>query len=104
MRLERHPAQVIVSDTWSLDRDDNAVDLTLMTGDEPDVSVPGSITWAGRHAVVGYDAGRFEPEVERIDFDDAKLTPVWGHHVWRIRLRATNLPSVGTHTLVVTGT
>ena len=104
MRLDREPAQVIVTDTWSLDRDDNAVDLTLMTGDEPDVSVPGRITWAARHAVVGYDGGRFEPEAERIDFDDAKLTPVWGHHVWRIRLRATGLPSAGTHTLVVTGT
>lgn len=104
MRLDRQPAGVIVTDTWSLSPEVNSVDLTLMTGDEPDISVPGRVTWAGRGAVVDYDGGRFAPEVEQIDFDDAKLTPVWGHHVWRIRLRAAGLPSTGTHTLVVTGT
>lgn len=57
-----------------------------------------------RGAVVGYDDSRFEAQVERIDLDDAKLTPVWGHHVWRIRLQATGLPSSGSHTLVVTAT
>jgi len=104
MRLDRQPAQVIVTETWSLRRDANTVVLTLMTGDEPDVTAPGRITWAHRDAAVGYDGSRFGAEVERIDVDDAKLTPVWGHCVWRILLRATNVPSAGTHTLVVTGT
>lgn len=103
MRLDREPARVIVADHWSLRPEVNAIDLTLMTGDEPDVSMSGRVTWPDRGAVVAYGGGHFEPEVERIDFDDAKLTPVWGHHVWRIRLRASNLPPVGTHTLVVTG-
>jgi hypothetical protein len=103
MRLNRRPARVIVTDTWTLRPDANTIDLTLMTGDEPDVTVRGRITWSGRDAVVTYDGDRFDPEVERIDFDDAKLTPVWGHSVWRIRLRAAGVASTGSHTLVVSG-
>jgi hypothetical protein len=104
IRLDREPARVIVTDTWSLRPDANAVDLTLMTGDEPDITAAGLITWTARGAVVAYDGDRFAAVVERIDVDDAKLTQVWGHSVWRIRLRATGLASNGSHTLMVTST
>lgn len=91
-RLERaadgHGGRVVVEDEWWLQASSNQLAWSLMTADPVDTSTPGILTWPDRGLTVEYDAHQVSASVEDIAVDDKRLTPVWGSHVWRIRLLA----------------
>jgi hypothetical protein len=105
-RLERgrddeSTGRIVVSDEWSLQGASNRLVWSLMTADPVEASEPGVLSWPERGVLAEYDPNQVTVTVEDIPVDDFRLTPVWGEHVWRIRLSLDAAAADGTFTMVV---
>jgi hypothetical protein len=102
VRLERGPnAAVAIEDDWTLRDAPESLVLSLMAAGDVDASMPGQLRLAGpgRSLLVDYDPDAWSASVERIEFVDSRLTPVWGAFVSRVLLTATRLAATGHATL-----
>jgi hypothetical protein len=102
VRLERcGDARVDIQDQWKLRETPDRLVFTLMAASTVDTSTPGTLRLAGarRDLVVEYDADAFAVETERIEIDDARMSPVWGEFVTRVLLTATNPSAQGSATI-----
>jgi len=101
-RLDRGTdAKVTLRDNWDLG---SAPDpLSLMAASDVDVVEPGLLrcTGSNRPLDVRFDPEAFEVEIERIDIDDSRLTPVWGDHVSRVLLNAKSPAAKGGWSLTM---
>jgi len=98
-RLER--GEVVVADEYALRKAAKDITLTVMTPCEVSGPAPGKLALAKR-AVVHYDAAVFQPTVEEIKLEDARLRRSWGSRIYRILLRADTPPRRATWTLRIT--
>ncbi|MDQ3540276.1 MAG: hypothetical protein M3440_06265, partial [Chloroflexota bacterium] len=55
----------------------------------------------GRSLDVRFDPATFDAEIERIDIDDTRLSPVWGDHVSRVLLHVTAPAALGNWILTM---
>jgi hypothetical protein len=97
LRLDRAKNEIEVRDRYVLAKAGGRVAMTLMTPCEVAVE-NGRLRLADRASVL-FDARALEPEVETIRIEDGRLKPVWGERLFRIRLRAGNVPAEGEFTL-----
>lgn len=98
-RLDRgDEARVTVEDHWKLAQAPESIVFTLMAASDVDTSTPGQLRLAGssRDLLVDYDADRFTVATERVEVDDARMTPVWGAFVTRILLTMTDPVAEGS--------
>jgi hypothetical protein len=74
-----------------------------MAASDVDVVEPGLLrcTGSNRPLDVRFDPEAFEVEIERIDIDDSRLTPVWGDHVSRVLLNAKSPAAKGGWSLTM---
>jgi hypothetical protein len=102
VRLERgSSAAVVINEDWTLREVPKSLVLSLMAASDVDASIAGQLRLAGpgRSLIVDYDPVAWSAAVERIDFVDSRLTPVWGAFVSRVLLTSTRLEAVGHATL-----
>jgi hypothetical protein len=102
VRLERGDgARVVVEDRWALGDSPESIVFTLMAASTVDTSTPGQLRLAGggRDLLVDFDAEAFTVETERIEIDDARMSPVWGEFVTRVLLTATHPAAEGSATI-----
>ena len=95
LRLERAKNQIELVDDYTLSRGAKTISLTLMTPCRVTRESPGrlSLAVADRSAVnILYDAAAFQPVIEEIRIEDARLRGSWGDRIYRILLRAENPP------------
>ena len=85
-------AAVTVHDDYTLAHDPESLSLTLMAYGRVDPSAPGQLRITGLHRdlLVDYDATMWQVSTERIPIGDKRMGPVWGDHITRILLQATN--------------
>lgn len=104
IRLDRGPeSKVTLRDTWDLKSAPNQLSLTLMAASDVDNVEPGLLrcTGADRPLDVRFDPATFFPEIERIEIDDSRLSPVWGDHVSRVLLHARSPTAQGSWNLTM---
>jgi hypothetical protein len=97
VQLDRASGVVTIRDAWRLDRADS-IEQNLMLAIKPVVS--------GRTVTVGaarieLPAG-FQAQVDEIKTGDARLRPVWGEAVYRLRARAERPAAAGESVIRVT--
>ena len=85
--LNRRAARVQVDDHYQLARPADRIDLSLMTPIRPVIS--GAISLGP--TVLKFDSA-LKPLVDEIEVTDARLKPVWGDKLYRIRLVAQRPP------------
>ncbi len=88
-------ASISITDHFAFKQADNVVTLCLMSWKKPSFTKQGEITFAldtDTSAVLHYDGGHFAADMDVCPTKDAKLYPVWGDQVYRIRLTAQHLP------------
>jgi hypothetical protein len=94
LRLDRAKNEILVRDAYSLVSKDS-LEFTLMTPCNVIVDDAGAtVTLAGTLKVLLPKAA-FNVSVEHVKTEDARLRPVWGETLRRIRLVATNFPARG---------
>ncbi|MDO4949401.1 MAG: heparinase II/III family protein [Bacteroidales bacterium] len=92
-----------ITDRFLIDNPQQPNEVNFLTWGDVDVSRPGeaTITVNGQHARLSYDATRMNCRVERKQFDDRKLTAVWGTEVVRISFTDKLLTRKGSYTFRV---
>lgn len=100
VRLERARREVTVTDRYELEGLAKSLELNFITSHAPTESAPGVIDLGGL-ALLLYDASRFTMQAESHETTDARLQPVWGDRVHRIRLRAKSPAAAGNFTTKV---
>lgn len=117
--LDRDPVTspdgvITISDAWDLATEaPHRLSLSLMVSGLPVVVSPGllhvsspgrtlSMTFEAVHHGPGSDGVGLLliPEIEEILTTDPRLRRVWGDHIWRVRLHATDARSQGSWKLV----
>jgi hypothetical protein len=88
--LDRRAARVQVDDNYQLARPADRIELSLMTPIRPVIS--GAISLGA--TVLKFEPS-FKPLVDEIEVTDARLRPVWGDKLYRIRLVAERPPLTG---------
>ena len=104
VRLDRAaPASVTLRDEWDLETGPGRLMLSLMAASDVEEVEPGLLRCAGpgRALDVRFEPEAFTVEIERIEIDDARLSPVWGDRVSRILLHATSPAAQGQWTLTM---
>nr|MBA2246814.1 heparinase II/III family protein [Chloroflexia bacterium] len=104
IRLDRGPeAAVTLRDTWDLAWAPAQLTLALMAASDVEVVEPGVLRCmgVGRSLDVRFDPATFDAEIERIDIDDTRLSPVWGDHVSRVLLHVTAPAALGNWILTM---
>jgi hypothetical protein len=104
IRLERgEDAQVTLRDRWDLESAPGEMTLTLMAASDVEVVALGVLRCTGvnRPLDVRFDPELFKVDIERIDIDDARLSPVWGDYISRVLLHATAPAAQGSWTLTM---
>ena len=98
VRLDRGQG-VQIDDQYELDAPPQSLTLSLLTACTVDADTPGVIALLARSiaderesgsATLRYDGSKFSAAVESIPIDDMRLKQVWGQHLFRIVLTATN--------------
>lgn len=98
LRLDRAKNEILVRDQYSLRKNDG-LEFTLMTPCSVTVDENAAVvTLAGTLKVILPKAA-FRVSVENVKTDDARLRPVWGDALRRIRLTATDLSVAGEFSL-----
>jgi hypothetical protein len=98
-RFDRSKNAVFVAEKWVIRAQNGSFELNLMTPCEVRRSAAGQLELAGR-ARLHFDA-RLAVEIDEIKVDDARLAPVWGGVLRRIRLIDRSAPQQGETTLRV---
>jgi hypothetical protein len=98
LRLDRGRNTVEVRDSYVLQKAGGKVMLTLMTPCDV-ASRPGELTLSGGFLTSGKVRVSF-PENMKVEKDavpttDARLRPIWGERIYRVRLMAEKLPAKG---------
>jgi hypothetical protein len=103
VRLERG-RRVVVEDDFALDRDLNAIELSLLSPSQPTVTGPDTIRFEGRHlpgglrsasGTVRLGGAAVSLAVESVPLSDSRLTPVWGEALHRVVVRLSRPPRTG---------
>lgn len=89
--LDRTADAISLEDRWELERE-SLLEISFITNQQVS-SGAAAITIGGRAKVI-YDPA-FEAVVDMKVTDDARLAPVWGKQINRIRLTRKNAPAVG---------
>lgn len=97
IRLDRVKNELFVEDRFELAKAGGAIEMNLMTRDDPAPAGPAALTLGGRGV-------RFQAEgpsvpamrVEQIAVNDRRLRPVWGDKLRRIVLSWRGLPTSGS--------
>lgn len=98
VRLDRGQG-VQIDDQYQLDAPPQSLTLSLLTACTVDADTPGVIALLARaiaderesgSATLRYDGSKFSAAVEPVTIDDIRLKQVWGQHLFRIVLTATN--------------
>jgi hypothetical protein len=99
IRLDRENNRIEISDGYALTESAKEITLTLMT---PCRVTQESGTLSLENKVrIAYDPA-LTPMVEEIKLEDERLRSVWGEHVYRILLRASNPPKSAKWSLQIT--
>jgi hypothetical protein len=104
IRLDRtSPPSVTLRDEWDLETVPGQLSLSLMAASDVEEVEPGLLRCAGseRALEVRFEPEAFTVEIERIEIDDARLSPVWGDRVSRILLHATAAAARGDWTVTM---
>lgn len=104
VRLDRDAEpSVTLRDTWDLAASPDQLTLSLMAADDVSLVEPGVLRCTGEQRAldVRFDPSVFDATIERIDIDDARLSPVWGSHVSRVLLRVVSPAAQGDWTLTM---
>jgi hypothetical protein len=99
LRLDRARNRIEVNDSYSLNKSVPEITLTLMT---PCRVAPRAGELSLGLGTIAFDAGIFEPKVEEIPIEDARLKSTWGERLYRVLLRAANPPPRAKWTLAIT--
>lgn len=85
-------AKVVISDEYFLKEWKAPVSVNLMTRLKTDCSIPGKIILTGfeKKFEIRYNKNKFIAAVEKIEINDARLSPVWGNKLFRIVLTVTD--------------
>jgi hypothetical protein len=90
-RLNRETGIVTISDNARFRRGGNEVEFNLITPCQPAPANPGAILLTG--GPLGATRVDVQPnfqssvDIDKRPIDDARLKPVWGETLWRVRLR-----------------
>jgi hypothetical protein len=98
-RFDRANNVITIADQWAFRAQSGGFELNLMTPCEVRRSTAGRIELAGR-ARLHFDPG-LAVEVDEIKVEDARLAPVWGNLLRRIRLIHKSAPQRGETTVRV---
>jgi hypothetical protein len=94
LRLDRSRNEILVRDAYALRRNDQ-LEFTLMTPCEVTADDSrATITLSGT-LTVALPKDTFQVVIEQVKTEDARLRPVWGDTLRRIRLTATRVPLKG---------
>jgi hypothetical protein len=91
LTLDRGRDNVSVEDRWALERP-SLVEFSFITNRQVTAS-PGVVTIGGRAKLV-HDTG-LEAVIDLKTVDDARLRPVWGKQIARVRLTRKEAPAAG---------
>jgi hypothetical protein len=95
LRLDRAKNEIRVVDDFTLTEAAKSITLTLMTPCRVTQESTGKLSLAvgdGTTVNVFYADGTFQPAIEEIRLEDARLRSSWGERINRILLRAENPP------------
>ena len=94
--------QVIVHDRYELREFEKPIQMNLMSWRKPDLETEGRIRLESPEGAGGlkpifihYDKNRFRAEMETIPLEDDRLKSSWGDQVYRIVLKAIQMPLKG---------
>ncbi|HDT13029.1 MAG TPA: hypothetical protein ENO03_01605 [Candidatus Aminicenantes bacterium] len=100
--------RVVVEDRYALDAAGRPVELSFMSWHRPETAAAGRIELhhpdAGRGAAtiaLTYDGRIFEPRIEAIDIEDARLRGSWGDRLYRIVLAGMAPARAGVFTVTI---
>ncbi|MBI5085693.1 MAG: heparinase II/III family protein [Acidobacteria bacterium] len=96
--LDRVKGRVTLADRYALSRRDS-VELSLITARAARVSGAGEVTLDGGF-VLRFDKG-WQASIDEHSSEDARLRPIWGPLVRRIRLALSNPPAEGSCSVVI---
>ncbi len=102
LRLDRGANQIELKDEWRLRNRAKVATQTLMTSCTPTKEGQGTIALAvseGNTVRIEFDPALFQPVIEEIKIDDARLRSAWGTKLFRILLQADNLAAKGSWTV-----
>ncbi len=82
--------QLIISDTYDLKEIKESNRINFLSWGKIDISKPGKIILevSGEKLILSYNEKAFEPSLETIKLDDARLSGVWGEEIYKISLLA----------------
>lgn len=92
-----------IEDNFDITNAQTANQLNFMTWGEVNISQPGIITIAIKNKTYQllYDKNSFDPTLEKIELDDAKLSNVWGNRIYRISLNAKKTGNRGIYKIII---
>ena len=102
LRLTRSTNMIEVTEDYVVKQAPKEITLTFMTPCRVDASTAGQLSLAVNSAKpvhIQFDSAVFQPSVEEVPIEDARLRGTWGDRLYRIRLRATAPPAKGKWTL-----
>jgi hypothetical protein len=98
LALDRRSNRVVLRDAFELARRES-VEWNLITPRKVSLASPGRAVLDGR-IVIEYEPG-LEAAVDEHPVEDARLRPVWGGAMRRLRLRLPAPPAQGAYTFVI---
>ncbi len=98
-----HDNAFSITDRFRIDNPQHPNEVNFLTWGSVDLSEPGKVTIEvnGQRTLLSYNARQMECRMERIHFDDRKLTAVWGTEVIRISFTAKQVVGKGSYTFRV---
>jgi len=92
-----------IDDDFDISRPKENNILHFMTWGDVDISEKGKVVISvnGKKVEMIYDKNDFEPELEKIELDDHRLSNIWGNNIYRIILKASRLKEKGKYSVII---
>ncbi len=87
LMLDRADNQVVLTDSFDMDRTQRPTDIVLIVYGQPTVQQDGSLLLADGQVRLEYDAQTLGVSVEKVQMADGIMKTQWQDNVWRIALR-----------------
>jgi hypothetical protein len=101
LRLDRGKNEVALSDEFEMKEAGRPLELNFLCAQAP-VLKAGRVEIGSRLSLV-YDAAVLKATVEEKVIEDARLKPVWGGKLWRVRLTCAQAPQRGRFAVTLAG-
>ncbi len=87
LTLDRANNQVVLTDSFDVDRTQRPTEIVLITYGQPVVQQPGLLLLGNGQVRLEYDARTLDASVEQVQMVDGIMKTQWEDNAWRIALR-----------------